>query len=96
MVGAEGEQARKIGNDEHWQPAGIDTSITNAAAYTPDPADAGKILRVKVSYNDAQSSTDIKPLYMLSYHAVRAVPAGTNDAPNFDSNADFDPSVLED
>ena len=82
-------------NDEHWQPAGIDTSTTDAAPYTPDAADAGKILRVKVTYNDAQSSTDTKPLYMLSYHEVRAAPAA-NDPPVFDSNADFDASVPED
>ena len=81
--------------DEHWQPAGIGTSTTDAAAYTPDPADVGKILRVKVSYNDAQSSTDTRPLYMLSYHEVRAEPAA-NDPPVFDSNADFDASVPED
>ncbi len=74
-------------NDDHWQPAGIDTSTTDADAYTPDPADVGKILRVKVSYNDAQSSTDIKPLYMLSYYVVRAVPTGTNTAPNYDEIA---------
>ena len=81
--------------DEHWQLAGINTSTTDAVAYTPDAADVGKILRVKVSYNDAQSSTDTRPLYMLSYHEVRAEPAA-NDAPVFDSNADFDASVPED
>ena len=84
-------------NDDHWQPAGIDTSITNAAAYTPDAADVGKILRVKVSYNDAQSSTDIKPLYMLSYYVVRAVPAaGTNNDPGFGSETPTSFDVDED
>ena len=82
--------------DEHWQPAGIDTSITNAAAYTPDAADAGKILRVKVSYNDAQSSTDTRPLYMLSYYVVRAVPAGTPNVPGFGSGTPTSFDVDED
>ena len=86
-----------IDNEAHWQAAGAQD--TNAPAYTPvdtdDASDVDKRLRVKVTYNDAQSSTKTRPLYMLSYYDVRAVPAA-NQPPVFDDNADFDTSVPED
>ena len=82
-------------NEDHWQAAGAGT--TNEAAYTPvdtdDASDVGKVLRVKVTYDDEQGTG--KELIMLSYNTVREAPA-ENQLPVFDDNAEFDASVPED
>ena len=64
-------------NNDHWQAAGAGT--TNEAPYTPvdtvdteTASDVGKVLRVKVTYEDAQGAD--KELIMLSYDTVRAAP----------------------
>ena len=72
-----------IDNDSHWTPAGAAGDVDDAP-YTPIAANEDKVLRVKVTYNDAQSTTELRTLYMLSYYAVRAEPTGTNNAPAYD------------
>ena len=52
---------------------------------------------MKVTYNDAQSSTKLKTLHMLSYYAVRAAPPATpeNISPAFGRDVPEEFSVPE-
>ena len=84
----------EIDNDNHWT-AGSGADGNTAATYTPDATnDPGSVLRVKASYADGEGPS--KVAYMLSYYAVRAVPAGDNQIPDFDDNADATRSIAED
>ena len=68
----------EIDNDNHWT-AGSGTG-GDTGTYTPDATnDPGSVLRVRASYTDGEGPS--KKAYMLSYNAVRAVPAGTNQMP---------------
>ena len=61
-----------IDNDAHWQPAGGDLSTDTDAmdSYEPVVGDVDDVLRVKVTYQDAEGVN--KKAYKISYHAVRA------------------------
>ena len=52
-------------DDDHWTPAG---GATGAANYAPNAADAGEILRVKVSYADGEGAD--KKTYALTAYSV--------------------------
>ena len=76
-----------IDNENHWQAAGLSTSTTSGTTYTPDAVDDGDVLRVMVTYTDAEGGK--KAAYKLSYHAVRVDPTstdppGVNTAPVYD------------
>ena len=74
----------ELKKDAHWQSAGgpVSTDTEAMDSYEPVAGDEGDVLRVKVTYEDAEGA--MKTAYKLSYHAVRAVPEGLNTAPAFD------------
>ena len=74
----------ELKKDAHWQSAGgpVSTDTDAMDSYEPVAGDEGDVLRVKVTYEDAEGA--MKTAYKLSYHAVRAAPEGTNTAPAFD------------
>ena len=72
-------------NDSHWQPAAGEASAGTVVTDTYQVAlgDEGNLLRVKVTYQDAQGAS--KKLYILSEYAVREVPPASpaNNPPAF-------------
>ena len=78
-------------NNAHWTPAGAGT--TDAATYTPDADDEGKVLRLQVSYTDAEGAD--KVMNILTEFPVRAVPTGDNDIPLFSGTGDYTRTIAE-
>ena len=77
--------------DAHWEDAG---GTSDGASYTPDASTEGSELRVKVTYLDPQSETEMKTEYALTEFAVRAAP-DANDAPTFPADGDYELEVPE-
>ena len=74
-----------IDNDAHWQPAAgtVSTGTAVTDTYQAAEGDENNLLRVKVTYQDAEGSG--KELYVLSEYAVLDTPPATpeNTAPGF-------------
>ena len=83
----------RLTTDSDWRDAGAGT--TDAAEYTPVGTDAGKVLRVKVTYTDAKGSGQ-EAYAKLDYPVLAALGGGdTNIAPLF-GDTSIDIEVAED